>query len=375
MGYLLLLGTLYCPVSYANNSATYLSNMKNGVSNLFSPQSSNDFNQLEINALSNFQLDTSKVQELPPITQYPHSFSVPSVASPVQPFSFNEAILYAVNRSPDISQSIALLASQAANIDVAKAGYYPQISAGLSTADLSSSERGRQLLNLNAIQMVYDFGKVKSGVELQNAKLAAAQADVLVSMDDVALETADALINIKRYQELSRIAQQQIKGISRIAEIANLRAQAGISTQADPVQAKSNLQAAQSALIEQETQLKQYQQKLRTLLGFDISAKQWDIPERLVTESNLYEEPNFKQIPELMAAHAAVEVAQLQKKQTKLSSYPSLNLKGTLSQAVNGKNPNNNKDDGTYSSIMLEASSNFYQGGCHCVTDPRGKLC
>lgn len=363
MGYLLLLGTLYCPVSYANNSATYLSNMKNGVSNLFSPQSSNDFNQLEINTLSNFQLDTSKVQELPPITQYPHSFSVPSVASPVQPFSFNEAILSAVQRSPDISQNVALLASQDANIDVAKAGYYPTISGGLSTADLSSGERGRQLLSLNATQMVYDFGKVKSGIDVQKAKLASAQADVLVSMDNVALETADALINVKRYQELTKIAQQQIKGIARIAEITNLRAKAGISTQADPVQAQSNLQAAQSILVEQESQLRQYKQKLRTLLGFDISVNALTIPDSLVKESSLYEDPDFKKIPELMAANAEVEVAQFQKKQTKLSSYPTLNLKGSLSQAVNGKNPNNNEDDGMYSSIMFEASSNFYQGG------------
>lgn len=38
-------------------------------------------------------------------------------------------------------------------------------------------------------------------------------------------------------------------------------------------------------------------------------------------------------------------------------------MKGSLSQAVNGRNPNNNEDDGFYNSIMLEANSNLYQGG------------
>ena len=60
---------------------------------------------------------------------------------------------------------------------------------------------------------------------------------MLVSIDEIALEVANAVINIKRYQELSRIAQQQISGIQYILEIANLRAKAGISSQADPVQA------------------------------------------------------------------------------------------------------------------------------------------
>ena len=56
-------------------------------------------------------------------------------------------------------------------------------------------------------------------------------------------------------------------------------------------------------------------------------------------------------------------MARLRKDQARLSRYPTINLKGSLSQAVNGRNPNNNEDDGFYNSIMIEASSNFYQGG------------
>ena len=64
-----------------------------------------------------------------------------------------------------------------------------------------------------------------------------------------------------------------------------------------------------------------------------------------------------------MSAQAEVNVAKAQKTQTDLSRYPTLNLVGTLSQALNGVNPNNNKDDGFDSSIKFEASSNFFQGG------------
>lgn len=183
-----------------------------------------------------------------------------------------------------------------------------------------------------------------------------------MSLDQVALEVADAIVNIKRCQEITKIAEQQIQGIARIAEIANLRARAGISTQADPVQAQSNLEAAQSNLIVQQTQLRKYQQRLRTLLGFDVSAIQWEIPDRIVTQADLYQDPEFTQVPSMILAHSGVDVARLQKDQARLSRYPTINLKGSLSQAVNGRNPNNNEDDGFYNSIMIEASSNFYQG-------------
>lgn len=365
---LILLLPFSAPISYvhAESSSDYLTSVKSTISQLFVPKPSAEINKASISALSNFQLDTTQVEELPIIRNSmslgAHS-SVQKIYTPLNSSSFNETILRALQRAPEISQNIANLAAQGAYIDVAKAEYYPQISGGLSTADLTSGERGRQLISLNATQMLYDFGKVKSSVNVQEARLAVAQANVLTSVDNIAYDTANTIVNIQRYQDITKIAQQQIAGISRIAEIANLRANAGISSQADPVQARSNVQAAEINLIVQQTELKKYQQKLRTLLGGDVSGLTWAIPERLVRDSDLYNEPVFNKIPTLMSAQAEVEVAKFQKQQSKLSNYPTLNVKGSLSQALNGRNPNNNEDDGLYNSIMLEATSNFYQGG------------
>lgn len=102
------------------------------------------------------------------------------------------------------------------------------------------------------------------------AKLQVEQANVLVSIDDIALDVAQSIINIQRYLQLNKIAEQQIAGIQRIQEIANLRANAGISSQADPVQAQTYLESAQSTLIAQQSLLRQYQQHLRTLVGVDV---------------------------------------------------------------------------------------------------------
>ena len=43
--------------------------------------------------------------------------------------------------------------------------------------------------------------------------------------------------------------------------------------------------------------------------------------------------------------------------------YPTISLKGSLSRAMNGRNPNNNEDDGFCNSVMTEVSSNLYRGG------------
>jgi len=311
-------------LGHAESSPHYFTNLKNSLGQLIAPKPTRSAHTIDITSLGHYSLDTSKVAELPQITR-PQSgqsaLSSTSTAGIPKTMNLVEAVHRAVQRRPEITQSISTLSAQAANIDVARAGYYPQVSGGIGTGDLTSGERGRQIVSLNATQMLYDFGKIKTNISVEEARLAEEQARVLVSLDQIAFEVADAIVNIKRYQQITQIAQQQIQGIGRIAEIANLRARAGISSQADPIQAQSNLEAAQSNLIVQQTQLRQYQQRLRTLLGFDVSTVEWDIP------------------------------------------YPTISLKGSLSQAMNGRNPNNNEDDGFCNSVMTEVSSNLYRGG------------
>lgn len=348
----------------ANNNRD--ENKIKNIFDFFSETSNQQYKTVKFSELSNFQYDPSRVDELPRIgsNNLPTGrLSALADSSRLQHSNLIDAVKIGVQRNPEISQSIASLAAQNSNIDVAKAQYYPQLTAGISTGDLTTGERGRQLLTLSATQLLYDFGKVKSSVDTQQAKLIVEQANVLVSIDDIAYQVASAVINIERYQRISQIGEQQVAGIQRILDIANLRANAGISSQADPVQAESYLQSAQSSLIAQQSLLRQYQQRLRTLLGFDVSNKNWTIPENLVQSSDLFRDPEFNTIPKMISAQAEVEVAKSQKKQTQLSLYPTLSVKGSLSQALNGVNPNNNKDDGFYNSIMLEASSNFFQGG------------
>lgn len=329
-----------------------------------SPKSNENFKTVQLQQLSNFQFDQSKIQELPTISFQPSRAKLVIVNDPrLTQFSLNDAVGYALQRHPQISQGISVLAGQNASIDNAKSYYFPQISGGVSTGDLTSAQRGRQILSLNATQMVYDFGKIKSSVTTEQAKLELEQANLLVNIEEVSADVAIVIFNIIRYQKSTEISRQQVDGIAKILNIAKLRAQAGISSQADPIQAQSFLESAQSTLIAQQSLLNQYQQRLHTLLGFDATHNQWLIPDDFIQHSNIYQEPQFNTIPKMIVAQAEIEIAKSQKKQTDLSRYPTLSVRGSVSQALNGVNPSNNKDNGFDSAIMFEANSDFYQGG------------
>lgn len=246
---------------------------------------------------------------------------------------------------------------------MAKAGYRPQVQAGVSTGRMGTSEAGRQLLSVNATQMLYDFGKVSSNVEAAQASVDQQKAVVLKQIDAIALQTAEAIVNVRRYQELKKIAEQQVSGVARILEITRLRARAGISSQADPVQAQARYEGAQATLLQTETALNQWREKLRTLVGGALPRQVTDIPAVLVQQAQLYENPPINTLPDIIAAESARREAQAQRQNAHARRYPTLAVEGSVSRAINGRNPSNTDDDGTYSSVMFALNSNLSQGG------------
>ncbi|NHB58553.1 TolC family protein [Acinetobacter sp. 194] len=338
--------------------------VKQNVQRLFVPKSNDDYQKVQLSELSNFEYHSEQITQLPLISfTAEHQKQVFKTAAKITNMSINEAVQMAVKRHPTISQGVSSLSAQNANIDFAKSGYYLQLSAGLTTGDLTSRQYGRQLFEVSARQLLYDFGKTKTNVDLEKTRLLAYQANFLVGVDDIAAQVANSVVNVRRYEELIRIAKEQIKGIARILEIASLRANAGISSQADPIQAETYLQAAEANLIVQQTQLNLYQQKLSTLLGMDVKNIKFDVSESLIRSSDIYDDPQYNKIPHMMLAKVQSDLAHLEKKQTQLTAYPTLSVRGSVSQAINGQHPDTGKSNDTDANMMLEVSSNFYQGG------------
>lgn len=105
--------TLYINYAQADSSQAFLQSFKSGMSQVFVPKSNQNYNKADIHALSNFQLDTSKVRELPqiPATNRPQVFSKNQpVSQPDTQLTFNATILKALQRNPEIAQNISELA-------------------------------------------------------------------------------------------------------------------------------------------------------------------------------------------------------------------------------------------------------------------------
>jgi adhesin transport system outer membrane protein len=292
---------------------------------------------------------------------------LPEAPASTQPLALNEAVRQAVARHPSISDAIATLAQQAGGVDVARAGYYPQVRVGVgggtSSAPASQGGRTGTVASASVSQMLYDFGKVDGAVAQSEALVRRQQAGILKQIDAVAQQAAEAVVMAHRYQSLYAIAQDQVQAVEAVLETARLRANAGISTRADPIQAESRVDSARANLLQVKSQLAQWRERLGTLLGRSVPPLMAQLPDGLAHTLRVDALPDSSLLPEVLVAEAERRAASAQLDIARAQRYPTLSIDASVNKAVGGVNPATLERNGTYHTVMFNLSSVIYQGG------------
>ncbi|QIL70156.1 TolC family outer membrane protein [Diaphorobacter sp. HDW4B] len=275
------------------------------------------------------------------------------------------AVQLAVQQHPSITDAVATLAQQTAGVDYAKAGYYPQIRVGMGTGTSNSASTGGSsvLASASASQMLYDFGKVDNQVSRSQAMVRRQQATVLKQIDVISRSTAEAVLMVHKYQSLTDIAQGQVDAVDKVLELSELRANAGLSTKADPIQARARVQGARAYLGQMSSELAQWRQKLRTFVG-EVGARQVEVLPGLEHETLwMSGTPEFQLLPEVLIVQAERQAAKAQLATTRASKWPTISLDATGNKALRGVNPSTYEKRGIYHSIQVNVSVPLYQGG------------
>lgn len=282
-------------------------------------------------------------------------------------YGFEQAVRLAVEWHPSIGQAVGTLYEQAEGINVAQAGYYPQISGGVKSGFDSGTDgaRGSQALSISLKQMLYDFGKVSNAVGSARAKTAQSQANILLAIDQVARDTAYAYIEVQRYRQMLEIARAQIQGIGDIVELARQRSDMGASTRSDLVQAQSRAEGSLATLQEYKAQYARWQSTLGNLLGRNQAAPQVNesFPAGF-TQACAQPGPSTDTLPGVLAALAQRDGAQADLAQARAQGYPTLSLEPSVNHYLdNSYNDNNPYIDRTQAGIYLNLEVPIYQGG------------
>ncbi|WAH55139.1 TolC family outer membrane protein [Pseudomonas silvicola] len=288
-----------------------------------------------------------------------------SVKASEQSLGLEQAIRVAVDWHPSIGQAIGTLYQQGEGINVAKAGYYPQVTGGIKGGYDSGydGDRNTQAISISLKQMLYDFGKVDNAVDAARAKVAQSQANILLAIDQVARDTAYAYIEVQRYQHLLVIARDQIHGIGDIVDLAQQRSDMGASTRSDVVQAQSRAEGGMATLQDYKAQYARWQSTLANLLGRRSVPQVTDAFAPGLNQSCVAPD-NGDALPAVLAAVAQRSQAQAELAQAKAEAYPTLSLEPSFNQYLdNDYNKDNPAVDRTQVGIFLNLEVPIYQGG------------
>ncbi len=175
---------------------------------------------------------------------------------------------------PDILQAEQRLRAANANIGVARASLFPQITLtgllGFISPALGSLVSGDSLqyrTGANLTQPILTWGKGTAGIALTRA-----QADELVAAYQRAVqegfrEVADALVARRRYAEQIAAQVRAVDAQRRLARVARLRYDNGLSIYLEVLDAERNLFSAEQQLLALRSAQLQSEVSLYTALG------------------------------------------------------------------------------------------------------------
>ena len=260
-----------------------------------------------------------------------------------------DAVNRAVTWHPAISEAVGKLYQQSEEVDVAKSKYYPQINAGMDNGYTHDGDDNgfTPSLVLSLSQMLYDFGKVASQVRAENAGVAQQQANVLVSIDTIAHDTA----------------KEQLDALSSIGKLTRQRNDEGATSLSDVVQTDARIEGARAQLMQYQASLDSARATLMSFLGWNtLNEVGNDFPQKLARSCDIAE-PDDRLVPAVLAAWAQANVAQANLDYANAQMTPTVSLEPEVRHYLNDRYAGNETRDRTQYSAWVKVQMPLYQGG------------
>ncbi|WP_082144064.1 TolC family outer membrane protein [Franconibacter helveticus] len=275
--------------------------------------------------------------------------------------SIKEAILRAFARNPKIAQAAAQIRVGKANLEEAESAWFPQISlqgnVGRShRTDSAGSLNSNAAGGVNLKQLIYDFGKTGGSIDEQENLTEAYRYGLYDTLNQVGMQTLQAYLQVKRYQALAQAAQRNLDSLNSVLDMANLRAEAGLSTQSDVLQAQTRIAGMNASLEQYRAQTRSAQAALSVLTGV-VSDNLPDLPEDLMRQKISLKSLPYEQNNAVRAAQAKQLAAEQRIRQAQAQHWPTVSVQAGRTRYQN--------DNGDYwdDEVQLVLDAPIYQGG------------
>lgn len=135
-------------------------------------------------------------------------------------YQLHDAVLDAVNFDPRIEAAQADLAAAEKEIEIARGGYHPSVSAQAGAGKLD----GDTEYQINVRQVVYDWGRVSSQVDSSRAESQLSSEQLKLARSTVAFDAANSYLSYTRNRQITAVYKDYLAALNRLIEVARERA-------------------------------------------------------------------------------------------------------------------------------------------------------
>ena len=198
------------------------------------------------------------------------------------------AVQSAVTRSPDVQERWRALLASEQPVEVARAGWRPQVDALAGIGRQRLREPSRNLgwfsirsAELTLTQLVFDGGVASSFVRQTQAAQLQAYFDLLEVSEGVAFQVFRAYADVLRQRELLALAASNVLEHKALSDMLQERVAAAVARGVDFQQASGRLALAESTLVEVAQALHNAETRYHRLVGTLVPGTLPPWPERL----------------------------------------------------------------------------------------------
>lgn len=275
--------------------------------------------------------------------------------------TLREAILRAFARNPKIAEAAAQIHVGEGDLDAARSAWYPQISLQATGGRSHQTDSSGSLNNsgsggLTLSQLLYDFGRTNGAIDEQHHLSDAYRFSLYDSMTTVAQDTLQAYLEVKRYQALVVAARANVASLERVREMAKLRADAGLSSQSDVLQAETRIAGMHASLEQYRAQQRSAQAQLTVLTGV-VSDNLPELPQTLLKQQVTLDKIAYEKSAAVRSAEAKQEAARERVRQASSNHWPTIKVQAGRTRYEN--------DSRSYwdDELQLQVEAPLYQGG------------
>ncbi len=201
-------------------------------------------------------------------------FGLMSASAGVGAVTLQDAVRQAVASNPEVQSRWHAFLSSGHEQDVARGGYFPRVdlTAGAGKENLSppgspSTDYTRRGAALSLNQMLYDGFATRDEVSRLGYARLVRYYEVLDASESTALEAVRAYLDVLRYRELSRLAQENFAQHEQVFNQIQQRVQAGVGRRVDLEQAGGRLALAQSNMLTEASNLHDVSARYLRIVG------------------------------------------------------------------------------------------------------------